>query len=89
MLSYDNCLEANVAYAHRTGLRPPLWRLAPEMPEALVAASFGMVNGHISLPQSLLFGGQAKRLIDYEIGAHDWGSAGSVSRAQKWLASLR
>jgi thiol-disulfide isomerase/thioredoxin len=87
LLSHDMNWQGDLAYARKAELPFRHWRLATQVPAAVVAASFRVENDRFGLPQSLVFAGRNRTLVHSFEGSQDWAAVERIRLAQAWLAA--
>lgn len=88
LLSHGMNWDADLAYAHNTGLPFLHWRLSVQAPETVVATAFGVQGNRFGLPQSLVFAGRQRALVASYLGSQDWTAPEQLRLARSWLDSV-
>jgi thiol-disulfide isomerase/thioredoxin len=86
LVSHEMNWHADVAFARAHRLPFRCWRLSPHS-AALTAAAFCMESDRFGLPQSLVFAGQTRTLVQSSLGSLDWCAPLQLQRARAWLAA--
>ena len=86
LISHEMNWQDDTAFARKNQLPFRSWRLSPRS-AALTDAAFRMESDRFGLPQSLVFAGQARTLVQAELGSLDWCAPPQLRRVRAWLAA--
>jgi thiol-disulfide isomerase/thioredoxin len=85
LLSHPLSWPGDLRRANEAAFTFPLWRLAPNTPDAVVADTFRVRDNRFALPQTLLFAGPTRRLVHAGEGTEDWTAPTRMARLRSWL----
>lgn len=88
LLSHAMNWRGDMAFAREKKLPFRHWRLS-ERSAALTAAAFRVEADRFGLPQSLVFAGRDRALVQSYEGSMDWSAPQQLRLARAWLAAAR
>lgn len=86
LISHEMNWQDDTTFARKSRLPFRFWRLSPRS-AALTEAAFRMESDRFGLPQSLVFTGRARTLVQSELGSLDWCAPPQLRRVRAWLAA--
>jgi len=89
LLSHAMNWPGDVAYLRQNSLPFRHWRLSPQAPDGIVAAAFRLEVDRFGLPQSIVFAGRDRTLVQSHLGSVDWSAPDQAARIRSWLAVCR
>lgn len=87
LLSHDMNWRGDLAYARQMRLPFRHWRLSSRLPETVVNTAFRIEDGRFGLPQTMVFAGRNRALVEYHEGSRDWTAPEQVRLARGWLST--
>ncbi|HLY89628.1 MAG TPA: TlpA disulfide reductase family protein [Acetobacteraceae bacterium] len=86
LIRHEMNWQDDTVFARKNRLPFRFWRLSPHS-AVLTEAAFGMESDRFGLPQSLVFAGRARTLVQSELGSQDWCAPPQLRRVRAWLAA--
>ena len=85
LLSHAMNWRGDLTFVRQARLPFRHWRLASRLPETVVNTVFRIEDGRFGLPQTMVFAGPGRALVDYHEGSRDWTSPDQLRLARGWL----